>query len=148
MENYRQYEVDLKWDTESKGKLSCPLLSENIDVAICQDLSKGMPNLWSPEHLFVAAVESCFMLTFLAMATKSNLRIIAYKSKGFGTVDKPDSEFQVIDILLKPTVIITVSSDMNSVLKMLERSAKRSPIANSIKTRLHLSPCLIVGSNE
>jgi len=35
-----------------------------IEVATLPEFPKGIPGIWSPEHLFTAAVSSCLMTTF------------------------------------------------------------------------------------
>jgi organic hydroperoxide reductase OsmC/OhrA len=60
---------------DRKGKLCSPELSKEngpcIEVATPPEFPKGMPGIWSPEHLFTAAVSSCLMTTFLAIAENS-----------------------------------------------------------------------------
>ncbi|HRG17845.1 MAG TPA: hypothetical protein PLP39_02030 [Flavobacterium lutivivi] len=63
MENHI-YSVNLKWESDRKGIMSSPELTTIIEVATPPEFEKGMPNVWSPEHLFTAAVISCFMTTF------------------------------------------------------------------------------------
>lgn len=42
-----------------------------IEVATPPEFPKGIPGMWSPEHLFTAAVSGCLMTTFLSIAEKS-----------------------------------------------------------------------------
>jgi organic hydroperoxide reductase OsmC/OhrA len=58
------YEVDLKWTSKSKGLLSSPDLQNGIEVAIPPEFPGGIKGVWSPEHLFVASLNSCLMTTF------------------------------------------------------------------------------------
>lgn len=57
-------EVNVAWSKDRKGILCSPELnapSENgcIEVATPPNFPKGIPGIWSPEHLFTAAVSSC-----------------------------------------------------------------------------------------
>lgn len=63
-----KYLVNLEWSMDRKGEISSPVLDQKIEVATPPEFPKGMPGIWSPEHLFTAAVSSCFMTTFLAIA--------------------------------------------------------------------------------
>ncbi len=71
------YNVEVSWNTERKGIMCSPELNKDagscIEVATPPEFPKGMPGIWSPEHLFTAAVQSCFMTTFLAIAEFSKL---------------------------------------------------------------------------
>lgn len=73
------YEVNLHWDSERKGTLSSPVLPTKIEVATPPDFPKGMKDIWSPEHLFVGAVNSCLMATFLAVAENSKFGFISFE---------------------------------------------------------------------
>lgn len=66
-----EYEVNLQWEIDRKGTLNSPVLPLQIDVATPPDFPKGMPGIWSPEHLFIAAINSCLMTTFSAIAENS-----------------------------------------------------------------------------
>lgn len=65
MESEHSYEVSVNWDAGRKGTLSSPVLNTTIEVATPPQFPKGIEGVWSPEHLFVAAVNGCLMTTFL-----------------------------------------------------------------------------------
>ena len=67
------YQVDLKWKNGRVGEVSSPDLSTTIECATPPEFEGGVPNVWSPEHFYAAAINSCFMTTFLAIAEKSKL---------------------------------------------------------------------------
>ena len=72
------YNVNITWNKDRKGMMCSPELqaitgSSCIEVATPPDFPKGIPGIWSPEHLFTAAVSSCFMTTFLAIAENSKM---------------------------------------------------------------------------
>ena len=50
------YEVAVQWSMDRKGIMSSPVLPDKIEVATPPEFPKGMENIWSPEHLLVAAV--------------------------------------------------------------------------------------------
>ncbi len=62
------YNVDLNWIADRKGIISSPELVQKIEVATPPQFTNGIEGVWSPEHLLTAAVNSCFMTTFLAIA--------------------------------------------------------------------------------
>ena len=67
------YEMSVNWQADRKGVMSSPVLNTAIEVATPPQFPKGMEGIWSPEHLFVAAINSCLMTTFLSIAENSNL---------------------------------------------------------------------------
>ncbi len=67
------YEVSVKWQADRKGVMSSPVLNEKMEVATPPQFPKGMEGIWSPEHLFVAAINSCLMTTFLSIEKTQSL---------------------------------------------------------------------------
>jgi len=67
------YEVDVNWVKDRIGILYSPELNDEVQVATPPQFPKGIDKVWSPEHLFVAAVNSCLMTTFLSIAENSKL---------------------------------------------------------------------------
>lgn len=66
------FEVKLNWQEKNRGILSAVDADGTIDVATPPEFG-GEGNPWSPEHLFLSAVSSCFMTTYLAFAKKTSV---------------------------------------------------------------------------
>ena len=87
------YNVDINWNTERKGVMCSPELnmlagkSGCIEVATPPEFPKGIPGIWSPEHLFTAAVSSCLMTTFLAIAENSKLEFVSFQCHSEGKLE-------------------------------------------------------------
>jgi organic hydroperoxide reductase OsmC/OhrA len=61
-----------------------------LDVASPPEFG-GPAGTWSPEHLFVAAISSCLMTTFRAIASMSNLDVVDYKDDATGHLVREES---------------------------------------------------------
>jgi peroxiredoxin-like protein len=144
MSENHSYQVNLVWNHDRKGTLSSPVLSTKIEVATPPDFPHGMPDIWSPEHLFVAAVNACLMTTFLAIADNSNLAFIAFKSSATGIVDKVDGKYRVTEITLKPVVTIPASVSEERTARIVEKSKLNCLISNSITTKIVLETNIII----
>jgi peroxiredoxin-like protein len=144
MSDQHNYEVNLQWNNDRKGTLSSPVLPNQIEVATPPDFPKGMAGIWSPEHLFVAAVNSCLMTTFLAIAENSKIEFISFESNAVGIVDKVDGKYAVTEIILKPKLVIPPSQHEDRAKCVLEMSEKACLISNSIKTKITLEPIIEV----
>jgi peroxiredoxin-like protein len=147
MEEIHQYEVNLKWNHDRKGTLSSPELPQQIEVVTPPDFYKGISGFWSPEHLFVASVVSCFMTTFLGIAENSKLEYINLEIQATGVVDKVEGKFQVTEIILKPKVIIPSNMSTEKATRVIEMAEKNCLISNSIKTIIHLRSDVIKKAN-
>ncbi|PKD17810.1 osmotically inducible protein OsmC [Salegentibacter salinarum] len=148
MAEKHEYQVDLTWVEDRKGEVSSPELTDTIETATPPDFPKGMPNIWSPEHFLVAAVESCLMTTFLAIAENSKLDFISFKSKAIGKLDKVEGKFQMTEIILKPVLKIADESNAERAKRILEKSEKACLISNSIKSKIILEAEVVIVSQE
>lgn len=140
MEAEHKYDVNLVWKDSRKGSISSPVLESHIEVATPPDFPKGIEGVWSPEHLYIGSVSSCFMTTFLAVAENTKLEFTSFTCNAKGTVEKSDGKFQVQDIVLKPKIAVPSSQFVEKALRVLEVSEKNCLISNSIKTRVHVCP--------
>lgn len=137
------YKTGVKWLEKRKGILSSPGLPD-ITVATPPEFPEGHPDIWSPEHLFVAAAEVCTMTTFLAIAASSKLEFLEYRSEAEGILEKLDTGYQVTHIYLRPTVVVASEASVDKAKRLLEKSEKHCLIANSMKTEVHLEPNIVV----
>ena len=143
-----KYHVNLEWKTDRKGEISSPILDQKIEVATPPEFPKGMSGIWSPEHLFTAAVSSCFMTTFLAIAENSNLEFESLTCPAEGVLDKEDGIFAMTEILLKPAVTIPNEADREKAEKIMIKAEKACLISNSITSKVHLESKVIIAVNQ
>jgi peroxiredoxin-like protein len=142
--NQHNYEVNLQWNNDRKGTISSPVLPSQIEVATPPDFPKGMPGIWSPEHLFVAAVNSCLMTTFLAIAENSKMEFISFECNAVGKVDQLEGKYMVTEIVLKPKVVVSSMIQEDRMLRILEKSEKACLVSNSIKSKIIFEPTVIL----
>src|SRR5690606_30639125 len=100
------YTVDVEWKDNRKGEMSSSELSQNIEVATPPQFLKGIEGVWSPEHLFTAAVSSCLMTTFLAIAENSQLEFSDFQCKSKGKLEQVEGKFLMTEVILEPIVSI------------------------------------------
>lgn len=139
------YNVNVNWNQERKGVMCSPELVQSkgeasscIEVATPPEFPKGIPGIWSPEHLFTASVSSCFMTTFLAIAENSKLEFTNFNCNSKGKLDQVDGKFQMTEIILEPTVTIIHEKDRDKAERILQKSEAACLISNSIKSKITL----------
>ena len=137
------YNVDIDWNKERKGVMCSPELNLSngetkscIEVATPPEFPKGIPGIWSPEHLFTAAVSSCLMTTFLAIAENFKLEFTSFSCKSKGKLDQVEGKYQMTEILLEPTIVITDEKDREKAERVLQKSEAACLISNSIKSKV------------
>lgn len=144
MDNKHTYQVDLKWEEGRKGIITSPVLNDSIEVATPPDFPKGIEGIWSPEHLFIAAVETCFMTTFLAIAENSKLDFENLSVVATGVLDKVEKRFMVSEINLVATLEISDNLQKERAIRILEKSEDVCLISNSVKTKINFEPIIII----
>lgn len=145
------YNVEVNWNTARKGVMCSPELnSENanvqgcIEVATPPEFPKGIPGIWSPEHLFTAAVSSCLMTTFLAIAENSKLDFLHFHCKSKGKLEQVEGKFLMTEVILEPTVTIAYEKDREKAERVLQKSEAACLISNSIKSKVSMVPTIQV----
>lgn len=92
-----------------------------------------------PEEAFVAALSSCHMLFFLAIAAKRGFVVDRYRDEALGVMEKnADGRMAMTRVTLRPQ--IEFSGDRQPTRDQLERihhqSHEQCFIANSVKTEV------------
>ena len=134
------YDVSITWNEDRKGTMRSDVLNSSIEVATPPEFPKGMQGIWSPEHLFVAAINSCLMTTFLAIAENSRLVYNNFESKAIGKLELVDGKYLMSEVVLKPVVILSNEEDREKALKVLHKSEAACLISNSVKSKIILEP--------
>lgn len=140
------YEVDINWAEGRIGIMSSPVLDDRLEVATPPEFPKGVPGIWSPEHLFVSSVSSCFMTTFVAIAENSGLAFEDLKVNAVGTMGKRDGKFIITEIALKPELFIADEKNREKALRIMEKAEAACLISRSIKSEIKFEPKITVAA--
>jgi len=143
MDNVHFYNTAIRWEQGRKGTLTAPELT-SITVATPPEFPKGEPNVWSPEHLYVASANSCLMTTFLAIAENSKLDFVSFDSNATGKLEKVDGMLMFSEIELKPRVVLKKEKDRERALRIIEKSERMCLVSNSMKSKIVLSPEVVI----
>lgn len=134
------YNVNINWENNRKGIMCSPELNEKngicIEVATPPDFPKGMEGIWSPEHLFVAAISGCLMTTFLAIAENSTLEFKSFSCQTKGKLEMIEGNLMITEVLLKPTVTIQDEIYRDKAIRILKKAEAACLITNSIKSKI------------
>ena len=139
MDDVHYYETKVEWKEGRIGELSSPTFP-SVKVATPPEFKKGVPNIWSPEHLFVASINICLMTTFLAIAENSSLEFVSFTSDATGKLERVDGKYIISEVELKPVVKIKDEKYRDKTLRILDKSEKGCLISNSAKSKIVLNP--------
>jgi len=145
MSEEHSYNVNLSWKEGRIGTLRSPELNEEIEVATPPDFDGGVEGIWSPEHLFLSSVSSCFMTTFVAIAEYSKLSFEDLQVKATAELGKVDGKFEVTKIRLNPELMISDEKFADKARRIMEKAEQACLITRSIKTEIIFEPTVTVG---
>jgi len=145
MSDEHKYNVNLSWKEGRLGTLRSPELNEEIEVATPPDFDGGVEGIWSPEHLFLSSVSSCFMTTFVAIAEYSKLSFEDLQVKATAELGKVDGKFEVTKIRLNPELMISDEKFADKARRIMEKAEQACLITRSIKTEIIFEPTVTVG---
>jgi organic hydroperoxide reductase OsmC/OhrA len=131
------YDTEVEW---SEGKVATLRSSELPDLRIAPPPEfQGVPGIWTPEHLYVASVNACFVATFLAVADLSKLEFVSFSSGARGKLEKVEgSGYEITEIVLRPALVVRQSGDVDRAARVLEKAKQNCLISKSIKTVVKL----------
>lgn len=104
---------------------------------------RGEPGLWTPEHLFLTAIDSCLMVTFAGMAARHDLQILSYRSSIDGLLEYSGGSFRFTEVVLKPKVRVDEGA-IEIARDLLSKAHDACLISNSLSTRVKVEPEILV----
>lgn len=98
----------------------------------------GPGDQWSPEHLLVASVADCFVLTFRAIAAASRLDWTQLDVAAEGVLDKVERTMKFTDVTVRAVLTLPEGADAAKAERLLERAEAGCLITNSLSANVHL----------
>lgn len=133
------YETEVEWASGRKASLRSSGLPA-LEIAPPPEF-QGEPGIWTPEHLYVASVDACFVVTFLAIADLSKLDFVSFASDAKGKLEKIEgSGYQITEVVIRPKLVVRNARDMERAARLLDKAERNCLISNSIKTVVKLEP--------
>ena len=98
---------------------------------------RGNPDRVNPEEALVAALSSCHMLTFLAVAAKKQLVVDRYEDRAVGFLEKNQKgKLAITRVVLRPRIVFGQPNvpSPEQLAALHERAHQECFIANSVLT--------------
>jgi organic hydroperoxide reductase OsmC/OhrA len=99
---------------------------------------KGDGTKPDPEELLVAALSSCHMLSFLAIAAKKKRTVQSYEDDAIGFLENDGGKLWITRVILRPRV--TIDADAATLAEIHHLAHEACFIANSVKTDIRIEP--------
>jgi organic hydroperoxide reductase OsmC/OhrA len=101
---------------------------------------KGEQGIWTPEDLFVTALNICIMETFLAFAEQKGLGLVAYDSSADALLDYKDGKYHFTEITVHPQVALKSQDDVERARQIMESAHANCFVSNSITSLVSVLP--------
>lgn len=103
----------------------------------------GDPERWNPEELLLAALSQCHMLSYLHVATRHGIVVIAYTDDAIATMRQDGDGGAFIEAVLRPVVTIA-SGDAGLARTIHAEAARLCFIASSVNFPVRHEPTIVV----
>jgi organic hydroperoxide reductase OsmC/OhrA len=109
-----------------------PALAGSADPAFRGDAARH-----NPEDLFLAAISSCHMLSYLALCARQGVNVLAYEDDATGRMATDASGGgRFVEVVLHPRVTITTADDLAAAQALHATAHAHCFIANSCSVEI------------
>jgi uncharacterized OsmC-like protein len=109
--------------------------AEPLKVAAKGILDKH-PGAWSPVHMLVSAVETCFWVTFGMIAEKARVEVRSVESEAEGVIEAKDGRhFAITGIKIRPIVQLVNESDRPKLPELYKKAEEYCVVGNTLNIR-------------
>ncbi len=88
--------------------------------------------MWSPEHMIVASVESCILLTFLHQANREGVDLLEYSSKAEGRLRMAKEGMAFDAFTIRPEIVVAAEDQVEAAREAMRKAADRCLITRSL----------------
>jgi len=111
------------------------------DLALSGDVAfLGDARRWNPETLLVTAAASCQLLSFLAVAARARVDVVAYHDDAEGVMPEADPPMRITRIVLRPRITVRGDVAHARLAHLVDVAHRECFIANSVRAEIVIEP--------
>ena len=147
------YSVRCRWEGSTgvgyeqydrSHQISAPPAAPTLELS-SDPAFRGDPAKVNPEQLLVMAASSCQLLSFLAVAARARLDVVAYEDRAEAEMPADDLPVRITAIRLRPRIRLTAGfggaqATDERVRQLVQLAHRECYIANSLKTEITVDP--------
>lgn len=134
------YEVALQWDSISQ----CGIIrsGNRMPVLFAAPIEfNGTDTVWSPEHLLVASISSCYLTTFNYFANLLKVELADVRVRGAVEIEKiSGGGFWAKRFRIFPEIRFSNAQDPHVVDNLLSKAKRYCIVSNSVKGEVIVEP--------
>ena len=143
-QGHSSYPVTIHWTIDRQGLLSAPDGPPSLPVAAPPQFG-GPGARWTPEHLFAAAMISCWMTAFRTLSAIEQLTPVAFEADSVAYVEKgEDRRFWIPRMTLRPRITVARESDREVANRLATKAQQVSLVARSMRTQVDIEVTIVV----
>src|SRR5215210_3349550 len=127
------------WDNYDRAHSATAPPAEQ-EIRLTTGESHGDPSILNPEQLLVMSASSCQMMSFLHLAAKARIDVVAYEDEATGVMPLDDEPLRITEITLRPRITVAREASEERVNKLVHSAHKHCYIANSLTTDVSVEP--------
>ena len=101
---------------------------------------RGDDSRWNPEQLLVASLSACQALTYLHLASTSDVEVVSYVDHGEATLGVADGKMGVTKVTLRPEITIGPRADRDRAEALVAKAHEQCFVANAVSARVEVEP--------
>ncbi|MSQ26042.1 MAG: OsmC family peroxiredoxin [Dehalococcoidia bacterium] len=137
------FTTGVTWSQGAEGVLTSPGRPD-IKISTPPEF-RGPEGNWAPEHLYIAAIESCLLFTFLARARSKQLQFSAYRSTAEGLLEPVYGKHVVSKVTVKPRLTVPNEEEAQKARELFAEVEEHCFISNSVESVVVLAAEVTVG---
>ncbi len=137
------FSVDLVWVNDDQGIVQSPYIERTIAVSTPPEFG-GNGEDWNPELLFLSAVTSCYMTTYLQFVKKIKFENVGFECTATGQVELVDGKYKFTYIHIYPKAHLADEADEEKAVLAMEKAKKYCLISNSISAEILHHPEVVI----
>ena len=101
---------------------------------------RGDPRLLNPEQLLVLAASSCQLLSFLTVAARARVDVVACDDDAEALMPEDDQPVRITRIVLRPRITVRGEHPIEKLERLVRIAHDECYIANSLRTEITVEP--------
>jgi organic hydroperoxide reductase OsmC/OhrA len=142
-----RYETQLSWSGSTglgwerydrEHTVTAPPAQQELRLTTGE--AHGDEAILSPEQLLVMSVSSCQMMSFLHLAAKARIDVVAYEDEAVGVMPEDAEPLRITEITLRPRITVDGDASEERVRKLVHTAHEHCFIANSLTSEIAIDP--------
>jgi len=139
MSSSYSFSVNTQWSSGGHGVVEADPGVASVEFSAPPEF-QGEAGYWTPERFFVAAIGSCFVTTFRAIAGLSKFQPVALEVSVQGTVEKGEGGYSFSHVTLKPRLTVENEEEAGRGLRLLQKTERACLVSRSLKSVVSMEP--------